>query len=309
MIYCLLGDSHILKKLFINSIGPSYKNVFPEDNDKLSKIKDLLGSNNMFSQSNAIYVRHLDKWKKEEIQEFIKFLESSVLPEGTDLFVDGNLKVTECKKKSFKLPPPWKKELWLNHITKLSKGLNIEITKRASEKMFETVGANEELIYSELKKLGVLERTITDNDIEKYSYIFQEKNYTEFAYNLLRGKVNNLHFELIKERSTFPIIIAVLTKIVTTIGRIKAELSLEEKRNWNTIKQLAKKFQCNTSTIANIIGFRFSGDDEEQPDLQKKYSMNDLQNLLLYLQNLDEAFKVGKFNEFISFMKLIEYFA
>lgn len=309
MIYCLLGDSLILKKMFIKSVRPNYKTVFPEDNDKLSKIRDFIGSNNMFSQSNAIYVRQLAKWKKEEVQKFIKFLESFKLPENTDLFVDGNLKIKGCKKRSFELPPPWKKELWLNHITKLSKGLNIEITERASEKMFESVGTSEELIYSELKKLGILERTITESDIEKYSYVFQEKNYTEFAYSLLRGKVNSLSFELIRERSTFPIIIAVLTRIVTTTGRIKAELNIEEKYNWNTIKNIAKKLQCKTSTIANIIGFRFSRDDEEQPDLQKKYSLNDLQNLLLHLQTLDEAFKEGRFNEFISYMKLIEYFS
>lgn len=309
MIYCLLGDSQILKKLFIGLKRSEYKNIFPEDNEKISKIRDLLGSNNMFSQSEAIFVRQLNKWKKEEVQGFEKFLKDSVLPENTDLFVDGNLKLKECKKKTFKLPPPWKKELWLTHIAKLSEGLGIEITKKACEKMYETVGANEEIIYSELEKLGVLNRNITEYDIEKYSYVFQEKNYNEFAYNLLRGKVNNLSFELLKERSTLPIIIAILSRIATNIGRLKSVMDVEKNPDWKTVTILAKKLECKTSTIANIIGFRFSREHEEQPNLQNKYSLKDLKLLLLYLQTLDEAFKEGKLNEFITYMKLIEYFS
>ncbi|MFO7882891.1 MAG: hypothetical protein R6U52_10190 [Kosmotogaceae bacterium] len=307
MVYCLLGDSNILKKIFVIKVSPDYVNIFPEDNEKISKLRNILGSNNMFSQSNAVYLRQLDKWKKEEIEELVEFLESTVFPDNTDLFVDGRIKLKRCKKKIFKSPPPWKKEQWLNHINKLSEGLGVEIANEASEKIFETVGANEELIYSELQKLGILERQITENDIEKYSYVYKEKNYNEFAYNLLRGKTDKIPYELIKERSTFPIIIAIITRTVETIGRMKSILTVETTPDWKTITELAKKLKCKTSTVANIVGFRFSGEDENQPNLHKKYSLTDLQNLLLYLQSIDESFKEGRINEFVAFMNLIEY--
>ncbi len=307
MIYCLLGDSLVLKKIYVNSVRANFISVLPEDSEKISKLRNILGSNNMFSESNAIYLRQLDKWKKEEIQELKDFLKSTVLPENTDLFIDWDLKLKECKKKTFKLPPPWKKEQWLNHIKKLSNALGVEITGKTCEKIFETIGTNEQLIYTELKKLEVLERKITEKDIEIYSYVFKEKNYNEFAYNLLRGKIEKIPFELINERNTFPIIVAILSRTVTTLGRMKTLLSMERNPDWKTIAKLAKELDCKTIIIANVVGFQFSGDDEKQPNLHEKYSLKDLQSLLLYLQSLDESFKEGRVSEFVAFTNLIEY--
>lgn len=315
MIYCLIGNSDLLKRLFISEHSGT-KIVNPDDDNKINKLRSYISMSGMFGEDGPIVIKKLAKWKKDEKQQVIELLRKA--RDHNDFIVEGDLpKDFETKKFNFATPKPWDDRGWGQYIRNLATKLGISVDNNAAMFLAKAVGNDEMTIMNELQKLKNLQRTISVDDIRNYSYNVNE-NLDSFIFNIVTKKHNGLIEEFSKPGGfPLPLIISVIGKLLLEIGIVN-ELSNNNTGSfsWKEIDGLTKRISAEypslnklkSPRVAKICGFTFSK-GEKIPNLLSLYSQKDIHTFLIKLQAVDEESKSGIINSQVAFIRLLDIFS
>lgn len=306
-MYCLKGDSEVLKRLFIEEKTKSHVVLWPQDDDKLEKLKRLFSSNSLFGGIEAIRIIDFDKWKKPEKELVIDLLKRIQIKSDVFLEADQTYDL-ECKTLNFALPQPWKPRDWYAHIDRIARKLGVVIEKRAISTLFQNTGPDEMLIYSELKKLKSLGKTITHEDVLKYSFVSNKMTLESLAIKAITGQHDGLFEKLENLDVNFSVFLSVITGILIAIGRLKEEFPDSRTPSWKEILSLSKTTGIKTGRVARLVGFSFSGSNETPVNTLNLFSFKKLNWALIELQKLDEKLKTGNSDQSFVFLELLYTF-
>jgi len=307
LLYCLKGNSEVLKRLFIEEKAKKHVVLWPQDDDKLEKLKRLFSSNSLFGGIEAVRIIDFDKWRKPEKEMVIDLLKR--IQVKSEVFLETNKTYDlECKTLNFSRPQPWKPKDWHTHIDKIARKLGVMIEKRAISTLFQNSGPDEMLIYSELKKLKSLGKTITHEDILKYSFVSNRINLELLAIKTITGQHNGLFEKLQDLAVNFSIFLSVVTGILIDIGRLKEETSSIHTPDWKEIQSISKTTGIALGRTARLMGFSFSGSTETSVNTLKYFSSKKLNKVLIELQKLDEKLKTGNSDQSFVFLELLHIF-
>lgn len=314
MIYCLTGNSELLKRFFISEHSGT-KIVDLDDSDKISRLRNYISLSGMFGEESPIVIRSFTKWKKDEKQQTVELLRK--VKDYTDFIVEGDLpQGFETKKLNFVTPKPWDDSGWGQYVKKLAGKLGISIDNNAALFLSKAVGNDELTILNELEKLKNLQRIISIEDINNYSYNVNE-NLDSFVFKIISKNHKGLLEEFSKPGGfPLPLIISIIGKLLLEIS-IVGELSSTNSFSWKEIDSLTKKIsseypslkKIKSQRVAKICGYSFSKSENKMPSLLNLYSKREIKILLLKLQEIDEESKSGFTNPQLAFIKLLDIFS
>ncbi|AKI97882.1 hypothetical protein [Kosmotoga pacifica] len=307
MIFCLMGDSEVLKELFVKSKVNSVKIIFPDDSDKLEKLERALTSSMMFVENDGIWLKKFKKWNKKEKSICVPLIEH--VGKEMTLFVEDEV-INGCEKKTFELPKYWDKKNWKLFICKLASNLKIEIEKDAAERLFELFGGKEWAIFSELKKLKTLGKKITVADVDLYTFALSNITTEEIAMDILKNRNSRTLINKMEKKSvSFLPLLSSLTRLILDLGLVKEALLSYDRplTNWKSILELERITGIKTGRLAKLVGFAFSG-TSGGINLVEHYDLSELKRALTELQKLDEAYKNGELGEKSGILELMNLF-
>ncbi|OAA30872.1 hypothetical protein AT15_09310 [Kosmotoga arenicorallina S304] len=307
MIYSLLGDSELLKELFVKSKANNPTIIFPDDDEKFAKLERAVTTSLMFAKNNGIWLKKFKNWNKQERATATSLIEK--MGDGLLLFVEDK-PMENSKIINFELPKPWDKKGWERFINDLASKLEIEVEKKAVERLFELFGGKEWILFSELKKLKALNKKISLEDIEFYCYAMSTTTSEEISMNILKGIAASAVTREIEESNiVFPQLLSSLSKLLFDLGLIKEayQSNSDLAGDWKSLLKLEKITGIKAGRVAKITGFAFSG-TTGGPNLVTLYSLKKIKTSLVELQKLDESYKNGELNDKSGFLQLLSLF-
>ncbi|MBO8166460.1 MAG: hypothetical protein DRP32_02005 [Thermotogae bacterium] len=307
MIYSLLGDSELLKELFVKSKVSCPTIIFPDDSDRFAKLERTVTSSLMFAENDGVWLKKFRNWNKQEKTAAVTLIKK--MGATLSFFVEDEA-LEESEKVNFKLPKSWDKKGWERFISELALKLGVDVEKSAVEKMFELFGGKEWILFSELKKLKALNRKITLKDVEYYCYIMNATTSEEIATDILKNVNSSVVIGKIEKSGVvFPQLLSSLSKLLFELGLIKEAFSSSSdiSGNWKSILKLEKITGIKAGRIAKFTGFAFSG-TVGGTNLVALYSPKELRKSLVELQKLDESYKKGDLNDKSGLLQLLSLF-
>ncbi|MBN2218994.1 MAG: DNA polymerase III subunit delta [Kosmotogaceae bacterium] len=303
MIYEMLGDSDVLKDLFILERAEGHLTISEDMPDKENRFRMAVSTAGMFGKK-PVRLSGYDSWKKEERVEIEKLL--PLFQDEIDVFIDGevNSKV-KSEKKVFGLPKPWEEEKWNDHIIRISEYAGMKISRATAESLLRKVGRREYRLLRELEKLSVVSNEIDELTVERLIDFDKEIEVESLAFDFLSRKEGFLGSSR-KSMIPFAYFSSVLLKIIIDLGTIIEKKKGKMNISWSEIKKLSNTIGIGTARIARLVGYSFSNTIEQRIDLTRVYSIERLNRLINLLQEIDESIKNGKVDSEIAYFRLEE---
>jgi len=281
--YILLGNNFYLKNQLIEKIKIVLKvdkvNIIDGEIDKKTLI-DLIESPSFFFSSLLFYIKDSDKIVDFRWEDFNSRKNRVIIFESKEgkippppLYLEEKVKYVVDETIDENILKKW--------VIKKIEENNKKIDERAIYKLLFELQNDIDLLYSEIEKLSLIEKeTITEEDIDNYSYKINLPNIFEVVSSFIKGKKRkflNLIDDLINSGEPFEKIFYILLNRVLNLIDIKVATI----KGFNE-KKLRESLKLSPFQISSLI------------NESKEYSFEELFEFLLDLLQIEKRIKLSK---------------
>ncbi|MCX8094860.1 MAG: hypothetical protein N3D74_01525 [Caldisericia bacterium] len=281
--YILLGDNFYLKNQLLEKIKVALKvekiNIIDGEIDKKT-ILDYLESSSFFFSSLLFYIKDADKIEDFKWEDFSSRKNRIIIFESKEGKIPEPPLYLEEKVK-YVFDEPLEENVLKKWVLKKFDENGKKIDEKIASKMIFELQGNLDLLYTEIEKLSLLENeTITEEDIDYFTYKINIPSIYEIIASYLKGrkrKFLNLLNDLIQTGEPFErIFYLLLNRIINLIDIKIANIKGVSEKNIRESLKLSP-FQISSLTLES-----------------KEYSFEELFDFLKDLLEIEKSIKLSK---------------